>query len=406
MNKEKVAGYRVWRIHVNHENLLRLRELFRDFIEGKTKIETIMTYKEAWIEEWKTALVTREMAGRRTPPRYPPLFLLVLFIMPDGGMRGNNSAPVKIDLREGELRIPSYGIRAKLPQRLIKTLIEENEQNPRPKFVAMVTRKGLLRLVAFRYVAPSLSLPLRVITLDENSRFGYTIAIWDIENEVVMRGFEKMRPPNHGYRRQITALLQSFADKPSEEVRQQLAELLPEEVITTLTTEKAKELAIATRKKEKRLNNEFINELIKKVRASIREAREQGKNVLILIEPIGNNSLRGTALQGTLLRSRKRLQNLAVYEGALLRLVRASGKFCPRCGIKGTEVIHTKHSRVYECQKCGLRWDRDKGVLFNLFYRYFENVMKEECDDDSVLAERILSELEKWLEKHPNALAY
>jgi len=77
--------------------------------------------------------------------------------------------------------------------------------------------------------------------------------------------------------------------------------------------------------------------------------------VLILVDPIDPDSLRGTRLQGTLLRARRSLRNLAVYEGAMFRLTRASGRHCPRCGCKGEEVRHTKHSRVYECPKCGLR---------------------------------------------------
>jgi hypothetical protein len=64
-----------------------------------------------------------------------------------------------------------------------------------------------------------------------------------------MTHFEKMRPVNHGYRRGIAALLQSFADKPSEETKRQLARFLPPKVLRTLTTERARELAEKTREK-------------------------------------------------------------------------------------------------------------------------------------------------------------
>jgi ribosomal protein S27AE len=46
------------------------------------------------------------------------------------------------------------------------------------------------------------------------------------------------------------------------------------------------------------------------------------------------------------------LQNLAVYEGAKMGEVSASGKVCPRCGARGVEVVHTKRSRIYERPKC------------------------------------------------------
>jgi hypothetical protein len=41
-----------------------------------------------------------------------------------------------------------------------------------------------------------------------------------------------------------------------------------------------------------------------------------------------------------------------------------------------------------------------------MLYNYFARMVKEECDDDSVLAARVLAALREWLEKHPNALMY
>jgi hypothetical protein len=41
-----------------------------------------------------------------------------------------------------------------------------------------------------------------------------------------------------------------------------------------------------------------------------------------------------------------------------------------------------------------------------MFYSCFERLRKEECDDDAVIAERILAALREWLEEHPNILAY
>jgi hypothetical protein len=127
-------------------------------------------------------------------------------------------------------------------------------------------------------------------------------------------------------------------------------------------------------------------------------------NVLILVDPIDPDPLKGTRLQGTLLRARRRLRNLAVYEGAMLRLACASGKQCPRCGCESEEVGHTRRSRVYECPRCGLRWDRDKAVHYNLVYAYFARMIREESDDLTVLATRVLEAMRKWLAKHQNAL--
>jgi ribosomal protein S27AE len=327
--------------------------------------------------------------------------------MPDGATRGNRNAPAVIDLRRGELRIPSYGVAQRLRARLIRALIEENSLEPRPDFVLQVTRRGLVRVVAHRRLRARLELPLRIATIDENSRHGHSLAHWYInETKVAMTHFEKLRPANHGFRREVAALLQSYADKPSEETKRRLAKFLPPEALKTLTTERVRELAEKTREGETRLNTDFVCELVAKVRSVVREAVKKGMSALILVEPIDSDSLKGTELQGTLLRGRKRLKNLAVYEGAKMGKVNASGKVCPRCGARGVEVAHTKRSRIYECPKCGLRWDKDKGVHYNMVYSYFARMVKEECDDDSVLAERVLSLLREWLEKHPNILAY
>jgi hypothetical protein len=196
--------------------------------------------------------------------------------------------------------------------------------------VLQVTRKGFLRIIAHRSLSSKLAFPLRVVTIDENSLYGHSLGYWNIdETEAAMTRFEKLRPPNHGYRREVASLLQSYAGKPSEETKKQLAEFLPPEALKALTTERARELANATREKEKRLNDDFIRKLVAKVRALVRGAPIRGMAALILVEPINSDSLRGTKLQGTLLRARKLLRNLTVYEGARFAPVRASGSSAP-----------------------------------------------------------------------------
>jgi len=402
-------GRRVWKVRVNRVNKDRLKVLYNDVIykrNGKIP-KGLVYYTEEWEKMYENVKRMREEAGKRTPPKAPPLHLLVRFVMPDGSMHGKGNASAVIDLRKRELRIPSYGIVQRLRRSLVRALVEENSLEPRPDFVLQVTRRGFLRIVAHRRLRARLELPLKVVTIDENSRYGHSLAHWYIsETKVAMAGFEKMRPVNHGFQREVAALLQSFADKPCEETKRRLAKFLPPEVLKTLATEGARELAEKTREREKRLNSDFVCELVAKVRTLVRDAVKKGMGALILVEPIDSNSLRGTELQGTLLRGRRRLKNLAVYEGAKVGKVSASGKTCPRCGTKGVEVVHTKRSRIYECPKCGLRWDRDKGVHYNMIYSYFARMVKEECDDDSVLAVRVLSALREWLEKHSNILAY
>jgi hypothetical protein len=200
----------------------------------------------------------RGEAGKRTLPKTPPLLVPVRFVMPDGSTRGDKNAPAVIDLRRGELRVPSYGVVQRLRRNLVRALVEENLLEPRPEFTLQITRRGLIRVIAHRRLRARLELPLKVVTIDENSRYGHSLAYWYInEAKASMTYFEKLRPVNHGFRREIAALLQSYADKPSVETKRQLAKFLPPEVLRALTTERARELAEKTREKERRLNDEL-----------------------------------------------------------------------------------------------------------------------------------------------------
>ena len=283
-------------MRVDRGDLPKLRQLFRDFADGCARVKGMLYYRGEWLEEWGNVLKMRKEAGKRTMPNPPAITLLVRFVMPDGSVRGDGRAPCVVDLRGRELRIPSYNVRVPLRGSLAKALIEENELEPRPDFVLQVTRRGFLRVIARREAYPELAMPLRVITLDENSSYGFALGALDIDAyaaEAALRLFKKLRPPNHGYRRGVASLLQSYAAKPSGEAKQQLAELLPEEVLRTLTAEGARELAEAARVRERRLNEAFIQKLVAEARGLVREACRRGINVLILVDPINSESCRG-----------------------------------------------------------------------------------------------------------------
>jgi len=279
-------------------------------------------------------------------------------------------------------------------------LIEENELETRPDFALQVTHSGKLRIIAHR--APQLPQPgtlLRVIAIDENSAHGFALAVFDFDDHgCKLAYFEKLRLENHGYRRQLTALLQSFASAPSGEKRTQLSQLLSEELAKALTPELAHELARQARRKERRINDEFVRRFTALVRELVREAAKEGRATVILVDPIDYKSLEGTRLQDTLLRARRALENLVRYEGTLLVELRASGKQCPHCGSWGIEVRRTMRSRVYKCWKCGAMWERDKAAVYNLAAKHFERMRNNE------ITERALASLRQWLKAHPRAL--
>jgi len=271
--------------------------------------------------------------------------------------------------------------------------------------VLQLTARGKLRIIAKRAPPlPQLNTPLRVIVIDENSAHGFALAVFDFDHGCKLAYYEKLRPENHGYRRQLTALLQSFANAPSGEKRTQLSQLLPEELAKALTPELAHELTHTARRKERRSNDEFVRRFTAHVRKLVREAHRRGAAVVILVDPINSETLRGTGLQGTLLRARRSLANLAHYEGTPYIELRATGKQCPLCGSWSIEVKRTRRARVYECRRCGVAWDRDKGALYNLVTKYFEKKKKERHYGTSALAERALASLKEWLSKHSKAL--
>jgi len=101
--------------------------------------------------------------------------------------------------------------------------------------------------------------------------------------------------------------------------------------------ERLAEVAASTKGREERLNRAFAEELTALVRDLVRKARARGWSVAIVVDPIDCESLRGTELQRTLLKPRRLLRNLALYECARFKLFRVSGKQCPNCGSWGIE---------------------------------------------------------------------
>ena len=388
-------GFRVWKIRVNKVNKDRLKVLYNDVIRKRNgnMPKGLLYYAEEWDKMFENVKEMRRRAGKRTPLKTPPLPLLVKFIMPDGQTRGNKSAPAVIDLRKGELRIPSYGVRVPLRSSLVRALIEENELEPRPEFTLQVTRKGLLRLIAHRALRPpALGLPLRIVAIDENSLNGFTLAVWDVikENRVALSMCRKMMPRNRGFIDAHAALLQSAADCNADKLKE-ARELLPLELTSP---EKLAELARATKSKEKRLNKAFTEELVALVRQLVRTAMNRGWSVAIVVDPIDHKSIRGSRLQRTLLRTRRALRNLAYYEGVTFASYRASGKRCPLCGQGGIKFA----PRKYRCHSCALEWDRDKNAVYQLAQKVLARYFREECSDDTYI------DLAGWLREHPRAL--
>jgi len=406
-------GYRVFK----PKTTKNIRGKLKEFYNMLTSLlpqdipKSALRYREEWERNFMEVIHSRlrssswlrpkkRKKGKRKSgksiPKRPPYMLTVRFILPSGERRGRSDAPVVIDLRGRELRIPCVGITVPIPEQLARALEEENGLEPRPKFVAQLTSEGKLRIIAERAPEPRPpEIPLRVIAIDENSRHGFVLAVFDFDEHGYCRlvHFEILKPPNHGYRERIVATLRAHARKPAEALKQ-LSELIP----FIPTPSEAEELAHKTLRKKRKLNNAFIETLVARVRGLVREALQGDAAVAIVVDPINSESLQGTPLQGTLLRARKRLRNLAKYEGAHFAEIRASGKLCPFCGAKGRERDH----RVFECPRCGTVWDRDRAALVNLILRYLETLHKEESQDTDAM--RLIDAMLAWLKRHKKFL--
>ena len=234
-----------------------------------------------------------------------------------------------------------------------------------------------------------------MIAIDENSRYGFVLAVFDFNSNGYCRltRFEIFKPPNHGYREKVVSALKSYADKPAgalESVRE-LLPLIP-------TSSDAERLAERTLARKRKLNDAFIESFVSELRELVREALQEGAAAAIVVDPINSESLQGTPLQGTLLRARRRLENLARYEGIHFAELRASGKLCPLCGAEGVENGH----RVFKCPSCGAIWDRDRAAVVNLVLRYLKALYREECQDADAL--RLVDTMQAWLKRHTGFL--
>ncbi len=401
-NNRAGLGFRVYKPRVSKVNRERLKALYNDVINYILGVvhelkgsKYLAYYADEWREMYENAKRMRGEAGKRTLPKTPPLPLLVKFVMPDGSVRGDRNAPAVIDLRKGELRIPSYGVVQRLRRSLVRALVEENNLNPRPDFVLQVTRRGFLRLVASRAPPRKDASALLLICMDENAAHGLyaTLISFDGERVKVVRG-PTFKPPNAALLRAIGAQLQSAADTGATVELRALIQRAYEELNEKreveggelyATPDRLRELYRRARAKERRLNREWRSRVVAWLRRAVRENADA--RAVVLVDEI---ALETAKKSGLLRRVTKRLRNLCAYEGAEYLPLRASGKYCPRCGAMGVEVAH----RVFRCLKCGLEWNRDRCATFALALNYAR------LTENEALRKALL----EWLNEHPRAL--
>jgi len=134
--------------------------------------------------------------------------------------------------------------------------------------------------------------------------------------------------------------------------------------------------AARVRRREGKLNREFIKAIIADARVLGVQYRRRGYSVTILVDKPDYESLRNTELSGTLNRLAEALRNLALFEGFKCVEMRASGKICPICGGKYVRKIRINCKRIY---MCGNRhyFERDFTACWNLIIKHLKNRREE-----------------------------
>ncbi|UNQ73067.1 transposase [Infirmifilum sp. NZ] len=441
-------AYRVWEIKANREERQRLQRLYlrlssavrqackaleerlgKDFREDPKKFSEelireasktaglpkgLFWYAVEWRRMVAEARRQSKMRSRFTPPPVP---LLVKVVGNGNRLHGNSSAIAVLDASRGELRIPSANIAVRLRPSLVRAVLEDLERFGDAKLTLWLTAKGRLRLVAHRKARPAWwdgEGKLAVVAVDVNSSHGLYLMAFAFDDKVRLVAQRVLKPPNTALLRLLAAIMTSYSklgswDQAVERFRERrdvrrlrrarrefavevalrLAERLRAKV--NLTPERAERVAGQASRKVKKVNEDWVRGVLRELRALIRKLMEEGYLVVIVADVPRAESLRGSQLQRTLLRAARRLENLALYEGARWFELRnnVSGKQCPMCGAWGVEV----RKRYYRCPKCNLEWTRDWAAAFNA-----AKLFLKVCD-----AKKQLEALQSWLSQHPRA---
>ena len=271
--------------------------------------------------------------------------LPVKFYLPEGDVYGNTAAPVVVDLAKGEVRIPFLKVRVGVRGNAVEKLLGLLGDDVRPRFAAQLVlmEDGMGReivkvnLIAMRRKAPQKSGKKLYVGIDVNSRYGVTLVAVAVEGGTAKLVFiKRFKPPNHGRRRREAAKLQRIG--------------------------RGREAA-RVRRREKKLNKEFVKGVVHCVRELGLHWQAKGYEVHIYVDKPCEESLKNTELQGTLNGLAKALRNVALFEGFLYSEVRASGKLCPICGEEGYPLVKTNGKRIYTCGNH--LWDRDFAASWN-----------------------------------------
>ena len=356
------VGYRIFTVSTfSNDEVMEFISEFRAraLAYNVSGSEALLRPKSKFIYVETLANVVRHVRARsgsvRKSVNIAPI--LPLKIRRESGVYGNGIAPAILDLVRMELRIPFLKIKVRIRDNLRRKILEILSDDVKPKFVLQLkaARDGMgrkilkLNIIAQRYRKPTESSRKLILAYDVNSRYGVTLVALRVDEEVKLMLLKRYRPPNHCRRREMAAVLQQKG-RNSE--------------------------ATKVRKRERKLNREFIKRIVVDVRRLGVQYRKKCYSVTILVDKPDYESLRNTELNGTLNRLAEALRNLALFEGFKCVEMRASGKICPICGERYVNETRSNGKRVYMCGN-GHVYERDFTACWNLIIKYLKNRREE-----------------------------
>ena len=279
--------------------------------------------------------------NHRRGKRVWPLFRIVFY---ESGRRihGPNNSPIRIDLDRRRLKLRPLGVEVMLSPRLVEEFRELISMGC--SFIArMILRRryAVIHVIAFReYRRPRIELPVLVVGIDNNSKYGVKIrGVLITEDEVKIVAKASVRKRN--------ARIQWKQLKWHQKLFTQFHK--PEHSWTIK----------CIYKRIKGLNIRYKRDLKERLRKILRSTNAIPVVILDEIHPEG---LRMTSLQNTII-VEKDVENLVKFYNGIFIKRRISGKYCPLCGRKMKKYKRTRRLELYKCD-CGVLVDKHTNACY------------------------------------------
>jgi len=253
-------------------------------------------------------------------------------------------------IKDGKLTLRlNKKVEIKLSERALEWLNKRLAENPDKKTVRVFERRGRLiaQIVLHRKnIVPLPDNPLLVV-VDLNSSYGVVVHYWG--GKLIKT--EKYKPPNRNMKWHSVKRLMKLRDNLYNQ--------------GCLAQEKINVYSILIRSTLSGGSRSWVQQTVDKiVRRMRRIAKRNKRDPLVLIDIPDDESLRGSALQRTLLSFAKYFENILSWYGIYWDETRLYSTVCPQCGNKLDLMKKTKNTRIMVCKKCGFKDDRDKIPLY------------------------------------------